>query len=62
MNWAAGSVGPVLGIECSTSAHFIFIMKMTVFWDIKSRSLVEINGRFRGDYCLHRQGNEWVEK
>jgi hypothetical protein len=27
-----------------------------VFWDIAPCSLVEINRRFRGAYCLHHQG------
>jgi hypothetical protein len=27
-------------------------MKMTVFWDIAACSLVEIDRRFRGDFCL----------
>jgi hypothetical protein len=30
-------------------------MKMTVFWDVAPRSLVEIDERFRGDCCLHHQ-------
>jgi hypothetical protein len=33
-------------------------MKMTVFWDIASRSFVEFDLRFRGAYCLHCQGGE----
>jgi hypothetical protein len=32
-------------------------MKMTVFWDITRCSLVEGGLYFRGDYCLHHQGN-----
>jgi hypothetical protein len=31
-------------------------MKMTVFWNVAQCSLVEIDRRFRGDYCLHHQG------
>jgi hypothetical protein len=30
-------------------------MKVTVFWDVAPRSLVEINRRFKGTYCLHYQ-------
>jgi hypothetical protein len=33
-------------------------VKMTAFWDIAPRSLVEVNRRFRGAYCLHHQGDE----
>jgi hypothetical protein len=32
--------------------------KMTVFWDVAPRSLAEIDGRFRGAYCLRHQGDE----
>jgi hypothetical protein len=32
-------------------------MKMTVFWYIAPCSLVEIDRRFRGAYCLHNQGS-----
>jgi hypothetical protein len=28
-------------------------MKMTVFWDVAQCSVVEIDRRFRGAYCLH---------
>jgi hypothetical protein len=30
-------------------------MKMTAFWDIVPCSLVEVDRRFRGAYCLHHQ-------
>jgi hypothetical protein len=30
-------------------------LKMTVFWDVVSCRLVEIDRRFRGAYCLHHQ-------
>jgi hypothetical protein len=33
------------------------IMKITVFWDVVPCSLVEIDRRFRGTYCLHHQSN-----
>jgi hypothetical protein len=33
-------------------------VKMTAFWDIEPRSLVEVDRRFRGAYCLHHQGDE----
>jgi hypothetical protein len=32
-------------------------MKMTVFWDVAPCSLVEVDRRFRGAYCLHIQGD-----
>jgi hypothetical protein len=31
-------------------------MEVAVFWDVASCSLVDIDGRFRGAYCLHRHG------
>jgi hypothetical protein len=33
-------------------------MKINVFWDVAPHSLVEIDRRFRGAYCLYYQGNE----
>jgi hypothetical protein len=33
-------------------------MKMAVFWDIAPCSLVEVDRRFKGRYCLHQQGDE----
>jgi hypothetical protein len=32
-------------------------MKVTAFWDMALCSLVEVDRRFRGAYCLHRQGD-----
>jgi len=32
-------------------------MKMTAFWDIAPRSLVEVDRRFRDAQCLHHQGD-----
>jgi hypothetical protein len=29
---------------------------MTAFWDMEPCSLLEVNRRFRGAYCLHHQG------
>jgi hypothetical protein len=37
-------------------------MKMTVFWDVGPCSLVEIDRRFRGSYCLHHYGDRTSEK
>jgi glycogen synthase len=31
-------------------------MKMDVFWDVASCSLVEVYRRFRSTCCLHHQG------
>jgi hypothetical protein len=28
-------------------------MKMTIFWDVRIYSLIEIECSFRGAYCLH---------
>jgi hypothetical protein len=30
---------------------------MSIFWDVAPCSLVEIDRRFRGAYCLHHQGD-----
>jgi hypothetical protein len=30
-------------------------MRMAVFWDVAPCSLVEVDRRFRGTYCLHHQ-------
>jgi hypothetical protein len=32
-------------------------MKITVFWNISVCSLIQVDGRFRDAYCLHRQGD-----
>jgi hypothetical protein len=60
--------GPVAALQC----FFFFLkrrdvrfqvltaasMKVTVVWDVAPCSLVDIDLRFRGAYCLHHQGNE----
>jgi hypothetical protein len=33
-------------------------MKMAAFWVTALCSLVEVDRRFRGAYCLHRQGGQ----
>jgi hypothetical protein len=33
-------------------------MKIRAFWDIAQCSLVVVDRRFRGAYCLHEQGND----
>jgi hypothetical protein len=33
-------------------------MKFRVFWDVLPCSQVDVDGRFRGAYCLHHQGSE----
>jgi hypothetical protein len=33
-------------------------MKMTTFWDIVLCGLVEVDQRFRGEYSLHRHGDD----
>jgi hypothetical protein len=43
---------PVVRFHVLTAAS----MKMFVFWDVAPCSLVEIDRRFRGAYCLHNQG------
>jgi hypothetical protein len=34
------------------------IMKIRAFWDVAPCSLVGVERRFRGAYCLHHQGDE----
>jgi hypothetical protein len=34
------------------------IMKIIAFWYIVLCSLVEVDWRYRGAYCLHRQGDD----
>jgi hypothetical protein len=42
-----------------TTTFGVTSMKMDVFWhDAAPCSLVEINRRFRGAYCLHRLSND----
>jgi hypothetical protein len=33
-------------------------LKVTSFWDIALRSLVEVDGLFRDGYCLHHQDGD----
>jgi hypothetical protein len=33
-------------------------MKLRVFWDVTPCSQVEVEGRFRGEYCLNHKGDE----
>jgi len=42
----------VVRFQVLTSAN----VKMAVFWDVASCSLIKIHRRFRGEYCLHNQG------
>jgi hypothetical protein len=37
-------------------------MKMTAFWDIAPCSLIEVDRRFRGAYCVHHQGDDGGSK
>jgi hypothetical protein len=32
-------------------------LKMAAFWNIVPCNLVDVNGRFRGAYCLHHQSS-----
>jgi hypothetical protein len=41
----------------SLESELLTVSKMTVLWDAASRSLVEIDRRFGGAYCLHHQGD-----
>jgi hypothetical protein len=40
----------------SGEIKLLLSLKMAVFWDVAPYSLVDI-GRFRGAYCLPRQGD-----
>jgi hypothetical protein len=52
-----------LGTDSAVKISFLFkgsdisLLKMTVFWDVAPCSVVEIDRRFRGAYCLHHQGD-----
>jgi hypothetical protein len=35
-------------------------MKFRVFWDVVPCSHVEVDRSFRGAYCLHHQGEEFI--
>jgi hypothetical protein len=35
-------------------------LNITAFWNVSPCSLVEVDQRFRGVYCLHCQGTEMV--
>jgi hypothetical protein len=39
----------------------VSLAKMTVFWDVAPCSLVQIDRRFRGAYCLLHQGDKLSE-
>jgi hypothetical protein len=43
----------------SLKMHIWTALKMTVFWAVTPCSLVEVNWRFRGAYCLHLHGDPW---
>jgi hypothetical protein len=34
------------------------VVKISIFWDVAPCSIVEVDRRFRGAYCLHHQGDE----
>jgi hypothetical protein len=40
-----------------TVLSFVPYMKIRAFWDVAPCSLAEVDRRFRGAYCLHRQGD-----
>jgi hypothetical protein len=52
------SLNIVRAMKCSEISGSDGGEKMTVFWDFAPRSLVEVDRRFRGAYCLHHQGDE----
>jgi hypothetical protein len=33
-------------------------MNFRVFWDVAPRSIIGVDRRFRGVYCLHQQGDD----
>jgi hypothetical protein len=43
---------------CPYLTTFKLLLKMTVFCDAAPCSLVEVNRRFRGKYCLYHQGDD----
>jgi hypothetical protein len=61
----------LLGTKCFGALVYLFrqinlnicqyILEMAVFWNFASCSLVDIERRFRGAYCLHQQGDLMME-
>jgi hypothetical protein len=47
-----------LSVSLHSPCWYILNRMMTGFWDNASCSLVEIDSRFTGAYCLHHQGDE----
>jgi hypothetical protein len=37
-------------------------MKITAFWDVAPCSLVRVDRRFGGAYCLHHEGDECPDR
>jgi hypothetical protein len=45
------------GVPRVEKEHWVRGMMMTIFWDVTSCSLVEVNQRFRNACCRHHQGD-----
>jgi hypothetical protein len=42
---------------CRLNPEILSLLKMTTFWSIDPCGLVEVDRRFRGNYCLYHQGD-----
>jgi hypothetical protein len=43
-----------------TPSNTVTRLKMAALWDVAPRSLVAVDRRFGGAYCLHNRRDEWV--
>jgi hypothetical protein len=51
----------IVAVCCENQTKCVNISNWTVFWDVIPCSLVEINWRFGGTYCLHIQGRRFAK-
>jgi hypothetical protein len=58
----AAATGPCGTRKCSSWFQVLTAvsMKMAVFWVVAQCRLVSVYQRFRGLYCFHHQGDEWL--
>jgi hypothetical protein len=54
-------------IQCNTFTFYVRFqvltassIKLRVIWNVAPCSHVEVDRHFRGAYCLHHQGNEFI--
>jgi hypothetical protein len=47
-------------LVCVSWMYHLICVKLTLLWDVAPCSLIGIYRRFRGAFCLYRQGYEWM--